>query len=160
MFWKYFILLILLAANAGAQKFEIGGLGGAGTFGAEDVSGTYWVAGAEGCFFCNKKAALFVEYNHYGLSSGRTPISSADMFSGGLRLQRAEGRLRPYFDVGVTGGQDHFMRDSHNLVGVALGGGVSISLGKHWYVRPGVHLQFTNWFHYGLWGGASVGYRF
>ena len=90
MFLKYFILLVLLAMTAGAQKFEVGGLGGGGGFGAEDVSGTYWIAGAEACFFCNRKAALFAEYNHYGLSSGRTVISSADLVSGGLRLQRAK----------------------------------------------------------------------
>lgn len=160
MLLKPFTTLILLGLTASAQRVEIGGLGGGGTFGAEDVSGTYWVAGAEGCFFCDKKAALFAEYNHYGLSSGRTVIRSADLFSAGLRLQRGPSRIRPYFDVGVTGGQDRFLAKSHNLVGMAMGGGVSVSLGKHWYVRPGVRMQVTSGLHYGLWAGASIGYRF
>jgi hypothetical protein len=160
MFWRSCTLLVLLTSTAGAQKFEIGGLGGGGAFVAEDASATYWVAGAEACFFCNGRAALFAGYSHYGLASGGSVIHSADLVSGGLRVQTKPARVRPYFDIGITGGQDHFLNRAHNLVGLALGGGVAISLGQHWYVRPGVQLHVTNGPHVGMAGVASLGYRF
>jgi len=158
--YKYLALFIVLASTAGAQRFEIGGLAGGGGFGAEDTSGTYWIAGAEGCAFCNRKTALFAEYNHYGLASGQTVIKNADIVSGGLRVQSTAERFRPYFDIGIAGGQDHFLGKAHNFVGVAMGGGVAISLGKNWYVRPGVRLQLMSYLHYGLSAGVSAGYRF
>jgi hypothetical protein len=154
------LCLTLLAATAGAQKWEAGGIGGGGGFGAPDASGTYWVAGAEGCFFCGRRAALFAEYNHYGRADGQTVIRSADAVAGGLRVQARPRRIRPYFDIGIAGGQDHFRNRAHNLIGVAMGGGVAISLGEHWYVRPGVRLQFMSYLHYGLSADISLGFRF
>ena len=163
------ILLALFAATASAQKTELGGFAGVGGFGADDVnSSTFWVAGAEACFLCAGKFALFVEYNHYGNSGDnrRTSIRSVDLGSAGLRIQRPSGRVRPHFDIGISGGGDRYHSEfrgdrSHGLVGLALGGGAAISLSKRRYIRPAVRMHLlAPGIHAGASVSASVGYRF
>ena len=162
------LFLTLLASTAAAQKTEVGGFAGIGGFAADDMSTTtFWVAGAEACFLCDGRFAIFAEYNHYGSAGNKfqVKITSVDLISGGLRVQRPKGRVRPFVDVGISGGQDRFQRSSgsdgsHGLIGLALGGGATIAVGKRWYVRPAVRFQGMSGFHVGASVAASIGYRF
>jgi hypothetical protein len=167
---SYLILFMLFAATASAQQTEVGGFAGVGGFTADDVqNNTFWVAGAEACFLCAGKFAIFAEYNHYGNAGGKqgTHILQADLFSGGLRIQRPAGRVRPYFDVGISGGGDTSRSEyfpgnrSHGIIGMALGGGAAISISERWYIRPAVRTQLLGpGIHVGLSVSASIGYRF
>jgi hypothetical protein len=175
---RFLLVSAMFATTAVAQNTQIGGLAGVGSFGAEDVSSrAYWIAGAEACILCGGRFALFVEYSHYG-SDGKlvvpdmprakaTRITSVDLVSGGLRVQRPRGRARPFFDIGISGGQDRYLSrgwaptdGSHNLVGLALGGGVTIDVKKRWYVRPTVRAHVMSGLHVGGSLAVAAGYRF
>ena len=160
MLRNFALTLGLFASAAFAQKTELGVLTGGGAFGAEDVSGSYWIAGAELSAFADKRTALFVEYEHYGRIGSESLITSVDLVSGGLRVQGTQGRFRPFFDAGISGGQDRFARGTHNLVGVALGGGVTISVGERWYVRPAFRVHGLRGLHAAAGFTTSIGYRF
>jgi len=165
---KYLLTLLLMACTASAQRLEIGGLGGVGVFGADDVSvRSYWLAGAEVCGFCGKRAAIYFEYSHYGSPDQGTEVSimEVDLVSIGLRLQRSPRRIRPFFDVGLSTGQDRFRRfqetvGKHSTAGLGIGGGVAISVGEHFYVRPAVRAHMMQAFHVGVAFTAAAGVRF
>jgi hypothetical protein len=158
--------------------FEVGATGGAGVFRAEDdTEGAFGVFGAEACTFCSGRFALFVEYNHWERVGNNGYIQSGDLGGFGLRIQgNRRRRIRPFFDVGIAGGADHFVmrgwtylptpvrivygNDSHALYGLSLGGGASMPVGKRWYVRPQARLYALRGTHVAAAVSVGVGVRF
>lgn len=133
-------LLVLQAATVFAQRVELGGLVGGGTFAvASGGAAGSLQTGIEACVFCPGRLALFGEYAHW-LSAEHAGmadrVKSADLAGAGLRLQWFD-RTRLFFDVGVVGGRDqHAAGGGGAIGGVVVGSGVRIPLGEHWYVRP------------------------
>lgn len=168
------ILSLLAGATARAQSFELGVTGGAGSVGAEDITfRTFGVLGVEACALCRGHYAVFGEYSHWmpGASPAFTKITTFDSFAGGLRIQ-AGRRFRPFFDIGIAGGRDQydylsyqdagygFKSGVHTNLGMVLGGGVTIRLSKHLYVRPQFRTYALRGLHVAAWGGAGFGIRF
>lgn len=165
---KFLLILLLFASTASAQKVEIGGLGGYGRFGADDVSmRSYWVAGVEACGFCARRAAIYFEYSHYGSSAEASEIRilDVDLVSIGLRVQSSPRGVRPFFDIGLSAGQDRFRRrqgttGEHSIAGLGIGGGASIALGERFYIRPTVRAHIMQGMHVGVAVAAAAGVRF
>jgi hypothetical protein len=161
-------MLISCSVLATAQKYELGGRVGFGTFTAEDVGTPLFTSiGVELCALCSGRFAAFVEYSHW-LKSGDAQYSSyienADTFGGGLRIQRRDARIRPFFDVGIVGARDSYTywggSNSHGSVGMVLGGGVAFRLGERAYVRPQFRVYATSGFHAAYDAGVGFGFRF
>jgi hypothetical protein len=131
---------------ASAQKVDLGAMAGIGGYSVGWERGDrFAVVGVESCFLCAGKVGAFVDYGHWeGVTQGAGHISRLDLFSGGLRLQSGK-KVRPFFDIGVTGGIERYpqwiVTRTHGLAGAVLGGGASILLGEHWYIRPQVRLH-------------------
>jgi hypothetical protein len=168
---KTVIILLLAAALAAAQKLEVGATASYGSFSAEDLRREpYAIFGAEICAFCSGRFALFGEYSLWTRTGGVNTwahIYTGLLAGAGLRIQ-GKGRVRPFFDVGAAGGQDRYEwgsagyagRNAHNLGGMVLGGGVSIPLGKGFYIRPQARFYALTGMHFAAGTGVGVGYRF
>lgn len=163
-------LLLATAGIVAAQGIDIGALAG---FGGVTASGPTVAAGQVGvevCVFCTGRFGIFGEYSHWftkGEAQGFNPsdvVRRADLAGGGLRIQ-SRGRIRPFFDVGVVGGQDrHGSAFGGGAVGgVVLGGGARIPIRGRWYIRPQVRvygLGTNNLYdpHWAMSGGVGIGY--
>lgn len=163
------IFTVLAAVLAFGQKVDLGVVGGFGGVAVEDnAGGGFGMFGAEVCAFSSSRFALFGEYHHWERAGGTGEIKSADLAAGGLRVQ-GRGRVRPFFDVGLGGGRDHYTVTfanapgeirSHDLWGLALGGGVAIHIGKRFYLRPQVRTFALSGLHFFTAGAVGFGYRF
>lgn len=160
------IALFFAATLASGQKLELGAAAGFGAFGADDVSFRKFVnAGVEACGWCSGRFALFGEYTHWEHVGKKflTRITRSDLAAAGLRIQGG-GRVRPFGDIGLAGGQDRYVYPGgsgvHNLLGIVGGGGVAIALGERWYVRPQYRLYALSGYHLATGGSVGVGFRF
>lgn len=158
--------LLVAAALAYGQKLELGALVGVGAFGAEDLQArSYGNAGVEACALCSRRFALFGEYSHWEETAARFPtrIQRSDLAAGGLRIQGGR-RIRPFFDIGIAGGQDRYVYSGgngvHNLYGLVLGSGAAVSIRERWYIRPQVRAYALSGFHMAASVGVGIGYRF
>ena len=158
--------LLFAVALAYGQKLELGARVGVGAFAAEDLqTRTYGNAGVEACGWCSRRFSLFGEYSHWEETSGKfsTRIQRSDLAAGGLRIQGGR-RIRPFFDIGIAGGQDRYVYSggsgAHSLCGLVLGGGAAVSIRERWYVRPQVRLYALSGFHAAASVGVGIGYRF
>jgi len=133
-------LVLCGAATVCAQRTEFGGMAGGGAFavasGGAAGAGQF---GVEACLFCPGRLAVFAEYSHWvtaGAGAFSDRVRNADVAGGGLRIQWRE-HVRPFLDIGVAGGLDqHSEGGGGGIGGIALGAGVRIPVGEHWYVRP------------------------
>ena len=163
------LVFLALAPLAFAQRTQIGGvIGRGGVAQLFENSAYHFVAGVEGCVLCGGRLGLFLEYHHWNkISSGTDSPTSLDLAGGGLRIQGKGERVRPFFDIGITGGVERDYRSpimgaraSHALTGGILGFGAAISVSEHWYIRPLARIVGLSTPEFGGFAGASVGYRF
>jgi len=166
------IVLLAVAGIASAQGIDFGALAGAGGFTASGPTLAAGQVGVEACVFCTGRLGLFGEYSHWftsGDTKGYNPsdvVRRADLAGVGLRVQ-GQGRIRPFFDVGVVGGRDSHVQagTGGGLGGVVVGGGVRIPLRGSWYIRPQVRVYGLSPHsleglspHWSLSGAVGVGY--
>ena len=135
------LAFLLMAPIALAQKTEVGVTYGTGAL--LTAHGSFRVAGGEACVRCDGRVAYFLEYSHWWLTPPGGLTSKLDMGSGGVRIQGKNKYVRPFVDIGITAGSydghphDFVHKDENfDLEGVALGVGVTVSVTKHFYVRP------------------------
>jgi hypothetical protein len=169
LMWQRLLVSLALAPLAFAQGSQIGGMiGRGGVARLFETSAYLFVAGVESCVLCGGRLGLFLEYHHWNkISSGTDSPTSLDLAGGGLRIQGKGERVRPFFDVGITGGVERDYRyvqspgrASHAVAGGILGFGAAISVSEHWYLRPLARIVGLSTPEFGGFAGASVGYRF
>lgn len=159
---KLMILAFSAAAFASAQRAELSGFAGGGAFAVSSGgSAGLGQAGAQGCFFCAGRFALFGEYSHwFSGNNGETPfgvdrVASADLAGAGVRIQ-AHSRVRFFFDAGLVGGQDR-----HNTGQSGAVGGIGWERCRNswgWalvYSPAGARLRIVSTHHRG--SGCSLG---
>ncbi len=158
--------LMLAAALAYGQKLELGGVLGVGGFATDDLQRRGFAnAGVEACGWCGGRFGLFGEYSHWEEADAKFPtrIQRSDLAAAGLRIQGGR-RIRPFFDIGMAGGQDRYVYPggggAHNLVGVVLGGGAAVSIREKWYIRPQVRVYGLSGYHAAASVSVGIGYRF
>ena len=168
---KPWIILLAAAGLASAQRIELGALAGAGGFTASGPTLVTGQVGTEVCLLCRGRFGIFGEYSHWfsGASSSlfnpSDQVRRADLVGGGLRIQ-GRGRVKPFFDVGIAGGQDeHRAGNGGALGGVVVGGGVRFPFRERWYIRPQVrayglspHTLEGVDAHWALSGAVGIGY--
>jgi hypothetical protein len=127
----------MLSAPAWAQetgKFNAGFKGGVGGYLSEVSSPTLGTVGVEFCAYCSGRFALFGEYSHwFGVTD------SSDLAGLGLRIQ-GKRSVKPFFDIGVSGGSDRSGRWVYTAAGLVFGAGVTIPIKQRFYLRPQVRL--------------------
>ena len=178
MFKKIMLVVGLagvLCAPAFAQsedQFEIGVKAGGGNYTAQGLDNRgFGNVGVEGCAFCAGHFGLFGEYTHW-FSDGTAQakkISSAQLGAFGVRFQGGR-RVRPFVDFGLAVGEDTYPlfnpfnsritgENSHSVAGIVLGGGVTIPIKKHFYVRPQVRI-YPMYEHAAVAAQVGFGWRF
>jgi hypothetical protein len=115
-------------------KFDAGIKGGVGGYAAEGSSPALGTVGVEFCAYCAGRFGLFGEYSHWFGAN-----NSSDLAGVGLRIQ-GKRSVKPFFDFGVSAGQDVFGRHTYTAAGLVLGAGVTIPLKQRFYLRPQVRL--------------------
>lgn len=162
----------VLSVSAFAQsegQFEIGGKAGGGSYTAMGANARgFGNIGVEGCAFCAGRFGLFGEYSHWFSEGGPRAgkITSAELGAFGARIQGGQ-RVRPFVDFGLAVGNDTFptssfasvRTDSHSVAGIVLGGGVTIPVKKHFYIRPQVRL-YPMYQHAAFAAQVGFGWRF
>ena len=165
----------VLSVSAFAQsegQFDIGVKAGGGSYTAMGLDNRgFGNVGVEGCAFCAGRFGLFGEYSRWFTSDSPHPrkITSADLVAFGARIQGGQ-RVRPFFDIGLAVGNDSYPTSSgftgritgehsHSTGGIVLGGGVTIPINKHFYVRPQVRL-YPMYQHAAFAAQVGFGWRF
>ena len=161
---KYFLIFMLAATAAWAQKAEIGVTYGTGVF--VTAHGNFTTVGAEACLNCQARRAYFLEYDHWGLTPAGGRTSKLNLVAGGLRIQGRNRYVRPFVDLGIGVGNyeghphDFVHKDEDiGIMGFVLGVGVTFSPVKHVYIRPQAKLvwAFDTAF---MQAGVGAGIRF
>jgi hypothetical protein len=163
---KIVVGLVVSISLASAQRSEVGGFAGYGTFAVEEVSNRgFAMLGVQVCGLCSGTFSVFAEYVHWE-NAGKDAIvrvNAVDLAAGGLRIQGGK-RIRPFVDLGLAGGQDRFVYSggsgSHSIFGAAIGAGVAIPIGQRFYLRPQVRTYLMSGLHFGFGGGIGMGFRF
>ena len=164
--WRALVVFCLLTPFAAAQRTEIGGTIGHGSF--NSMHGGFTTAGVEVCVDCGGRFGAFMEFSHWWLTPAGGQTSALNLAAGGLRIQGRNKYVRPFFDIGVSmglyDGHPHdYVHISENFVtgGIAFGLGASVSIGSRLYVRPQVRVAggAPNGVMVGT-AGVGLGYRF
>ena len=144
-----------LAQSAG--KFDIGIKGGVGGYAAADSGATspaLGTVGVEFCAYCAGRFGLFGEYSHWFETN-----NSSDLAGVGLRIQ-GKRTVRPFFDIGVSGGGDTSRGHIFTAGGLVIGAGVTIPIKQRFYLRPQVRLYGRGESHVDATAQVGFGWRF
>jgi hypothetical protein len=129
-----------------------------GSYGENDQSGPRGIAGAEACLYCDGPRGLFLEYSHFFPPSSGTD-NRADLVAAGFRLQNRQ-RTRFFFDFGIAAGNSRVGSTSISTVGAALGVGLQVNAGEHFYLSPFFRTYPMNRSNIAGSFGTGVGWRF
>ena len=125
---------------------------------SSDRRGARVIAGAEACLFCDNPRGLFVEYSHF-FPPDSDNYEGADLVAAGIRLQTRQ-KTRLFFDFGIAAGNSRMGATSTSTVGAALGAGLQISVGEHFYFSPFFRTYPMNKSYISGSVGAGFGWRF
>lgn len=129
-----------------------------GSYGASDQGGARGIAGGEACLYCDGPRGLFLEYSHF-FPTGPGMDNGADLVAAGFRLQSRQ-RTRFFFDFGIAAGNTRDRTTSESTIGAALGVGLQINSGEHFYLSPFFRSYPMNRSSIAASFGAGVGWRF
>jgi hypothetical protein len=130
-----------------------------GSYGhANDRSGARLILGGEACVYCEGTRALFLEYSHFFPPSSDA-YDNADLVAAGIRLQTRQ-KTRFFFDVGIAAGNSRMRSTSTSTVGAALGVGLQVSVGEHFYLSPFFRTYPMNRSYISGSFGTGLGWRF
>ena len=111
------------------------------------MHGSFTTAGVEVCVDCGGRFGFFMEYSRWWRTPPSGETSVLNLAAGGLRIQGRNKYVRPFFDIGVSvglyDGHPHdfvHISEGFGTGGIALGVGVSVSIGSRLYVRPQARL--------------------
>ena len=153
----------LLSQSAWAQdnpRLEAGLKGGAGAYSyVDDNARSRGVVGLEVCAYCSGRFALFGGFSHFLPPGAPSHYGAANLVEGGLRIQ-GRRRVRPFFDAGIAVANSRFRMRTRITGGLALGAGVTILAGPHFYIRPQARVYAMNQAYLAVAGEIGIGWRF
>ncbi len=163
--WSIIGILVVGACAAVGQAVEVGGFVGAGWNELGPYPRAYFTAGAETCLRCSHWLAAYGEYAHMRRTELANQRETVDLGSLGVRLQTgAQRRFRPFGDVGFGMARIYTERYIYPLtetkVGFAVGGGMTVRLGRRYYLLPFARLYVLGGDQGILYSGLGFGGRF
>lgn len=163
--WSIIWFLMVVACAAVGQGVEAGGFAGVGwTELALWNPRANFAVGAETCVRCGHLVAAYGEYTHMWRSEGALNRDTVDLGSMGVRLQGgSQRRFRPFGDAGFAVTRTYTARNIYSLAetkaGFAVGGGMTVRLGRRYYLRPFARLYIAGGDGF-LSSGLGFGGRF
>jgi len=125
---------------------------------SNEQSGARGIAGGEACLYCDGPRGLFMEYSHF-FPTGTGIDNGADLVAAGFRLQNRQ-KTRFFFDFGIAAGNSREGAKSESTVGAALGVGLQINSGDHFYLSPFFRSYPMSRSSIAASFGTGVGWRF